>query len=226
MKEQRKTLKELLNENGIGAISTFILDQIRNAHPGYHPDYEFKPELGKISVRYFTNEPCRDLCLMIDSSGSIDCELFKAIGEGSREAFKAGLGDGQRRDYAAVNFSDKTLFSGWVPKTHLEKLESVIDVYQQGGTHLDPKTIMQLSQRDERFATLMITDGMMQNPNEVIPVLQEMTRRGNIMGVIYVGRDGVPKMFEEMKDFADVFHIKDKNEIIAAMKDYAQTALK
>ncbi|HLC52963.1 MAG TPA: hypothetical protein VJK03_00310, partial [Candidatus Nanoarchaeia archaeon] len=121
MKKQRKTLKELLNENALGAVGTFIREQISRAHPGCDTDYNFTPALDRISVGYWAPNTCRDLCLMIDSSCSVNPELFKAIGEGAREAFKVNLGDGKRRDYAVVNFSCKTLFSGWIPKTQYEK---------------------------------------------------------------------------------------------------------
>ena len=224
MKEQRKTLKELLNENSLGAIATFITEQISQAHPGCDTDHKFSPQLNKISVGYWAPEPCRDLCLMLDSSCSIDQELFKAIGEGAREAFRVGLGDGQRRNYAVINFSYKTIFSGWVPKTQHERLEPVIDTYQQEVTQLNPKVVAQLSEGNRRVAILMVTDGGMQNEAEIIPVLEDLTKHGNRIGIIYVGKD-MPCQ-GRMEKFANVFCIRDKDKLIETMKDYAQATLK
>jgi hypothetical protein len=74
-----------------------------------------------------------DLCIIMDSSGSIDSELYNELVQGAVDAFTVVPEGGK---YAAVNFSDETISSGWHDKPC--KTYELLRKQQLGGTRFDP----------------------------------------------------------------------------------------
>ncbi len=126
-----------------------------------------------------------DLCLMLDTSCSMD-SLFDSIKAGAIGVLKYANEIDKVRECSIVNFSCRTFFSGWIPKTNCGELESLL-TYQGGGSSLDLDVFKRLNNKTNRFFTLVVTDGDIYNRKEISQLFGEMNRNGNSVHVLYVG---------------------------------------
>ncbi len=176
------------------------------------------------------------LCLLIDSSGSWkntgpgEDYSFDIVGKGAREVIAIGAEPvkvGRKmielgRNYAVINFSSRTLYSGWVAPEDTEKLNKFVDEFQEEGTTLSSRKLEQLQKEAKgKFAMLMVTDGCLDNSCEAITMLNRMVEQGNKLGVLYIGRD-IDWARGAYGRFADVFYCEDNQEIKDMMRQYAR----
>ena len=161
---------------------------------------------------------------MLDTSNSMGPELFESIKEGAKEAFAAGMGDGERRDYAVINFSSRTLYSGWVPKTKSKQLEGIIDKHQQYGTEPDLDVIAQLKNKKEKFAALLVTDGTIYNNKQLVSVLKDIVSKGNKLGVVCTNTAYIDPFIKEVASFAFVYFTPNAENTKKMIKHYARCA--
>jgi len=155
---------------------------------------------------------------------------FDIVGKGAREVIAMGsepVKVGKKmmeldRNYAVINFSSRTLYSGWVGQEDTEKLNKFVDEFQEEGTTLSSSKLEQLQEEAKgKFAMLMITDGCLDNSCEAITMLEGMVKQGNKLGVLYIGRD-IDWARGAYGRFADVFYCEDNQEIKDMMRQYAR----
>lgn len=215
---QRKTLGELLRGD-LTPIEYLIRQQIQKMHPGSQVNYG--DSLKNLAVDYIAPELPRDLCIMVDSSGSSQ-SYFPLICEGAREAFKAGLGDGVRRNYSVANFSGQTLFSGWVPKTQYQKLEPTLTTFQGNGTKLSEAMLGYLQTHSNPFASLIVTDGIIENLSEVLHTFRNLIDKGNKVDWIYLDLNNTHEMDAQLAGVVPGICLYHQEDILPAMKSYVQ----
>lgn len=165
-----------------------------------------------------------DLAFIIDSSGSMDWEpysgkgkfdlLLRAIYSALRWIEEEGVGC--YLNYAVVNFSDQTLFSGWHSWYRLDRVKEVLFTYQGGLTQLDGKTVHRLIREAPRqFAALMVTDGELEPTNaaEVVAEVSHLFQMGHQLSLVQIGGKGRKLSSQISRLGADVHRIKRAAEL-------------
>ncbi len=235
-----KRLGSLVNANALGVIGSRVVDEIRAAHPGARFDEKavrdalarfnvsYTPSRTEVVPRgdsYVLREPLQDLAVFLDTSGSMTEEgRYDCARQGIREAFAVGMGDGVRRQYGAVSFSQNTLFSGWVPKTHVAKLDQTLDKFQGGPTELEMRVLGSVvDQAQGPFGSIIVTDGIFSSEMPALRYLQKMHREGTSrIGVIYMNpSDGSRPQIQPEFDV----YVAAPKEVPATMKAYAEFLL-
>lgn len=118
-----------------------------------------------------------DLAFLLDSSGSMNYQPYKGKGEYDlllRTVFGVfqwlrtkGLASFLR--YAVLNFSEKTVYSGWLAWQYKDLLNQTLFQYQGGSTSLDPEVLQRLVRDAKRpFTAIMVTDGELDNAEEAL----------------------------------------------------------
>tara|TARA_Y100000310_G_scaffold89923_1_gene87093 strand:+ start:53854 stop:54432 length:579 start_codon:yes stop_codon:yes gene_type:complete len=171
-------------------------------------------------------EPFLDLLLILDSSGSLTSHLYDLVSEGAKDALQVG-NDDMLRKYAVINFSTETLSSGWTCSKKVS-LQLLINNFQGAGSALDSRVLQELSHENERYATILVTDGMLYNPQSgVNPALNELknsSQKGNRVGIIYIGVN-LPLDYKDMGNYADIY-VVNPSAIPKVMKSYTKFLLK
>jgi hypothetical protein len=137
-----------------------------------------------------------DLAFIVDSSASMKWEPGAGRGEYDlllRTIYSVWLwlerrGVASYLRYAAINFSNETVFSGWHPWHHLRPVKEILFGYQGGSTCLDPQGLYQLSSQAVRqCAAILITDGRVNNWRQVVEAAHSHRRQGHFLTFIQVG---------------------------------------
>jgi hypothetical protein len=137
-----------------------------------------------------------DLCFIVDTSGSMDWSpeagkgkydlLLRAVYsvfnylEYTRRAYSI--------NYAVINFSDATRFSGWYDYYNLNKIKRELFTHQDGGTTLDPLKVQQMmDQAKDRFAVIMVSDGAISGAETLVQHFTHLIANGNDYSLIQIG---------------------------------------
>ncbi len=123
-----------------------------------------------------------DLAFILDSSGSMGYDPFAGTGEYDlllRTVFgvfhwlkEQGLATFLK--YSALNFSTRTVYSGWKDWINRSDLHQTLFDYQGGKTALDLNVFHRLVQESIRpFTAFMISDGEVKKPGEVVAFVRK-----------------------------------------------------
>lgn len=149
-----------------------------------------------------------DILFVIDVSGSmgwsrkpLDGSKYDLAAQSVFGVLKGleKLGRGAHARYGLILFSDKTEFSGWEGYYSLDKFKRLIFTgYQGGGTHLDPQVMDKaLQENRDRFLTLLISDGEIDNTDQAVAVVKKLITAGN--DVIQFGMGGGTTFSKKIK---------------------------
>jgi hypothetical protein len=138
-----------------------------------------------------------DLLLLIDFSGSMTWN-GKAL-DGSKYdlclrsayatvKFLEDSGKAPFMQYALLQFSDRTNWTGWKEYKDLDELKDTL-LSEHGGsaTLLDPAAVERAGAESRgNFLALLITDGQIQNAQEALEACTELIRKGNDVALINI----------------------------------------
>ena len=138
----------------------------------------------------------RDLCFLVDSSGSM--YWFPDKGEGPYDLllrtvysvfnYLEDIGKASVLRYGAINFSNQSIWSGWKTKNELEEVKKVLFAHQCGGTTLEPSAIASMyTTAKDKFHAVMITDGAISNADSVLKEVQAVLQQGNSFTLVQIG---------------------------------------
>ena len=100
-----------------------------------------------------------------------------------RERLGAGL------QVACINFSNKSIASGWHEFGNMQPAKDVLLTYQGGGTKLAPEAIRQtFESRPGPFLAVVITDGVLSNARPAAAELRDVVGGGCDLALLHVGR--------------------------------------
>ena len=144
------------------------------------------------------------LLLLVDSSGSMvftpppnaggkyDIVLRSCYGV-FRHIQEKGLHD--RVQLACINFSGRSIESGWHSFDAVDNVKRVLLTYQRGGTILSPAAIRHAFEtRPGRFLAIAVTDGCIGNVPAVVTELKRIVEADCDLALLHVGR---PNAFTE-----------------------------
>lgn len=138
-----------------------------------------------------------DLAFWVDSSASMEYEPFSGRGEYDlllRTVFGVfkwlkDQGVAAYLNYAALNFSGLTLYSGWRDWNGREALYRTLFHYQGGSTRLNLNQAKRLIGESRRpFVVFMITDGEVDNVQSVLQFIQNHFTPPKGFVLVQVGR--------------------------------------
>ncbi len=153
----------------------------------------------------------KDLCLLVDSSGSI-MNYFKEICEAGRNALHLAFEE-DGADCSVVNYSNDTLSTGWQDKHGGNDLVKTLCVSQGAGTNLNPRTVRELMEQAKgNFAAIMVTDGEFCNTHEALDALREMVEAGNKLGIVYIHDHPSGAYLDELAEFADLITYRNPSQ--------------
>lgn len=149
-----------------------------------------------------------DLAFVIDSSGSMEYKPYEGRGQYDL-LLRAVFGVfhwlqanslGWLLNYAVVNFSDKTVSSGWRGWSRRHALHDALFDYQGSSTHLNVDTLRSLKSRSKRpFTVVMITDGELANTAEVLAYTRYEITPPHGLILLQIGRmTGFAKQVQRM----------------------------
>jgi len=108
-----------------------------------------------------------DMCFIIDSSMSMEFEPYEQTGDYHYAVlavyniieYLARNNLLSLLNFSAINFSKETIYSGWHPYTHLDKVKRALLKYQGDFTTLDSKILKQVAEeRKDNFILFILTD--------------------------------------------------------------------
>ncbi len=141
----------------------------------------------------------KDLCLIIDSSGSIPLEAFRGAIRAIPIIYY--IAEAKRGQVAVINFSDETRSSGWMASPF--DVSPDVLIYRGFGSSFDAGVLNKLARARKPFAMLMVTDEAIVNYSNVVPVLKRMVSKGNALGVLNLG-DGSNGLMQGLADIRSV----------------------
>jgi len=184
-----------------------------------------------------SNKSIPDIALIIDSSGSMESDIIRGD-EGPYDLLLRAqyslfnwlekTGKGYQMNFAIVNFSGDTFFSGWKPYEEFDEVKKELFKFQNGGTVLDPEKVKKLyTERKDNFLAILTTDGGLANPEEAAEELERLVQYGNDLAVIYIKHfafnyDEDKKFMDRMSKCAQVHTITDPRDLIEIEIDYAK----
>jgi len=138
-----------------------------------------------------------DLCFIIDSSGSM--KWNPEAGTGAYDIllrtiysvfhFLESKNKAHVLSYSALNFSEKSLWSGWKQHSQINEVKKIIFAYQGSVTKLDPFVFQDIhTTARDKFYALMITDGYIENEDAVAKQISNMIHQGNMFSLVQIGR--------------------------------------
>jgi len=176
-----------------------------------------------------------DLLFILDTSGSMKNDNgYDHMIRGMQEMLQ--IDPQTKRQYAVVNFSERTLVSDWSNELPNPKNVS----FQGAGTYLNPCALGVLcAQNLGHYAALLVTDGEFQNFNNlgqdtfdhnVLSVLKGITERGNKLGVLLLGAHSMNRKEDFVRayvNFADVYSVWENrtDALPSLMRAYGEHAL-
>ncbi|MBI4095834.1 MAG: VWA domain-containing protein [DPANN group archaeon] len=125
----------------------------------------------------------RDLCLMVDSSGSVEEEIFEAVKSVVPTLFQ--MANVQKRRFGVLTFSDKTQFSGWLTSYNPRLLGRVLQ-WQGMGSELNTTILAGLESKNRNYDAVMLTDGQILNMDKVVATFYASAMRGNRIGIFNI----------------------------------------
>jgi hypothetical protein len=139
-----------------------------------------------------------DLAWLVDSSESMSWDPLAAADRGKFDRLlqtvygtwrwleRSGLADAL--NYAAVNFSSRTICSGWYRWHKRQSLSSVILTHQGNETRVDVrKTLDSLLPARRPFVAIVITDGEFDNPGQPVELFDALRQAGHLPLLVEVG---------------------------------------
>jgi len=116
--------------------------------------------------------------------------------------------------FAAINFSNTTNATPWHSYEELDELKKVLFHHQNGGTTLDPKYLTMLNNdADFKYLAIMVTDGVIDNYQQVIPKVHDIVNLGHEFVLFQL--QGVSKFSEELSNSGiDVRYLSNPEDII------------
>ncbi len=137
-----------------------------------------------------------DLLFCCDSSGSMQWDPF--TGTGAYDSllravysvfqFLEKQNKAQHMRFAVVNFSGTTLHTAWEDYNNIRVVKKMLFKHQSGGTKLNAATLENIArQSKDRFLCLMVSDGQISNPQDVVNAIQSMVSHGHGFVLIQIG---------------------------------------
>ena len=168
-----------------------------------------------------------DVAMIVDSSGSMEANLFE--GDGPYDMLLRAnysllnwierTGKAYHMNFAVVNYSNSTYYSGWQDYRNLDEVKKHLLYFQNHLTHIDSEKLDQMNrEKNSNFLAILTTDGGFQNPEPVIESLQYMVKDGNALSIIYVNHkkqgENSRYFFNEMETYAEVHEIENPEDLI------------
>ncbi|MFC1697270.1 VWA domain-containing protein, partial [Nanoarchaeota archaeon] len=163
-----------------------------------------------------------DICFIVDSSGSMSWNPEHGTGEYdlllrtiySIFQFLEDTGKAQYLNYACINFSDVTRFTGWHDYYNIDNVKKELFRHQNGGTTLNPNQINNLvTQSSDKFLAIMVSDGGISNTDSSIIAVKELMKAGNDYTLIQIGSHST--FSQSLKSSkADVKKISSPNDLV------------
>ena len=146
----------------------------------------------------FSSHGLPDLAWIIDSSSSMN--WYPAEGTGPYDTLLRIMysihlsleraGRGAHMNYAVLNYSGKTSFSGWQPYQRLDDIHRAAFAYQALGTHLNHDGIRKLGETtNDAFMAFMITDGgfnFLTNEDAIVKEISALCDKGNYFALFQI----------------------------------------
>ena len=175
-----------------------------------------------------------DLALLVDSSGSMEADLV-AGNEGPYDLLLRAQfsllnwleknGKVNYMNFAVINFSSQTHFSGWHPYSEIRAIKEALFQFQGGGTTLNPQVIKSLYSKNKKsFLAILTTDGAISNLSDVFHELRALVRCGNQLVIIYIQNPLMddPSAYAEMSNYAEIHNINNAHDLIGIKIDLAK----
>jgi hypothetical protein len=178
----------------------------------------------------------KDLCLIIDDSGSVGDEAFGFFKYGAIYSIQEGPDDGK---YCIMRFSNETKSTGWVAKSD-KPWQSLPETGDGSGSILYPgaaKDALEGPRKSSKHGIIMATDGELSNAEEADSFLRKCVEAGHKLCVVYLdncnwvesgtdSRSVIEPMFAALAEVADVYVVKTGKEAREMMKVYSAHLLK
>lgn len=174
-----------------------------------------------------------DIALIADSSRSMIADLKKGDkkpydlllrGKWALFNWLKRTGKGYHMNFASINFSNQTCFSGWHPYEELDQVKKHLLRFQNGGTYLNSKIIKELYEnRRDPFLAILTTDGELEKPKNTINELKNLVDKGNYLALISIQTQTRQDcLVKELRDYADIHVINDPIDMIGIDISYAK----
>ncbi|MBT7902652.1 hypothetical protein HN587_02240 [Candidatus Woesearchaeota archaeon] len=172
-----------------------------------------------------------DLAFINDSSGTMKANLLAGTGpydlllRGCASVIKyAEINDlAYEMNFAVLNFSGRTYFSGWQPYQNMNVIWQELLRFQNGGTTLNPAKIRQLYEESTHpFVAILTTDGLLSNQDAAAEECKNLVMAGNKLVVIAVKNSAYARMnsattdrfLEELDDYAEIHVIGNIADLV------------
>jgi hypothetical protein len=193
----------------LGSLVTAQIDWFRTRCRSTTPDAALRFQLFRrsdpLDIPLGGDEPgdlgVPHLLLVVDSSGSMRFDP-SAPASGARGQYDvvlmacygifkhieaSGLGD--EVQVACINFSGRSIFSGWHPFSGINEVKRVLLAYQGGGTALSPDAIRHaFEKRPGRFLAIAITDGGLSNVQPAAAELKKIVDDHCALTLLHIGQ--------------------------------------
>ena len=115
---------------------------------------------------------------------------------------------------ACINFSGRSIESGWRPFSSIDKVKTVLLTYQAGGTTLSPDALRRaFNSRPGNFLAIAITDGEIGNVAEAVSELRKVVESKCDLILLHVGQPNVfTKTVKEMN--CPVHILNSSNDLV------------
>jgi hypothetical protein len=138
-------------------------------------------------------------------------------------------GKGFHINYSVLNFSKYTRYKSWASYSELDSVKKEILHFQGGGTNLDSNKLTKMRETSRRpFASIMTTDGAINQWEKVGDSLIETTQLGNPTSVLYLperkgfGSSTAKKFLNRIDPYVQTHVIENENDLIGIQLGHAR----
>ncbi|MFC1697038.1 hypothetical protein ACFL1H_01785 [Nanoarchaeota archaeon] len=236
----RKFLSEILKEESIKEVHDLITKKILEDNPGADIGRAIRPGIKDLIIDYYPpvidgeqieeetsidelsglkdenkpkilEDPFEDICIMLDNSTSITSNIYDKIVDNITDKI-IDLQEGSEGKIKFIRFAGNVYSSEWIQFKNLNNTKSKMKPYIDGCSEINIKMLTDsLINYGRQIGVIMITDGVIENHDEVLHYFKKWVSKDRKLALIYFDSPGVcydtiPKQIQDYIDIADLYY--------------------
>ncbi|MFC1697037.1 vWA domain-containing protein [Nanoarchaeota archaeon] len=229
-------LGDILPEEAIKDIKTYIVKKITEENPGSDTDYNIRPGLENLTIGYYPppednskvydkvdnendkskviEDPMINIAILMDGSGSVTEEFYTELVDNLVDRFEY-LKVGAEGKICVIRFGRCTECDGWLDFNNEYYIEDEFDPYLDGQSKITISYLKDILDRNNGpTGVIMLTDGVLNNHDEVFDFFNTwVTDSYRKLGIIHYNSpkssiESIPHQIKQYENIADVFYVK------------------